>query len=163
MNGHTRFAPFLAAALPFSLGMFLLPGTGPAHPISETAKDGAYSVTLKVLPAEAFTGPKAEMVADNGASPVELKGMAHPNHHLVVFVTRNGKPVEHADVTIQYRPVSKRGGPWTEMPVVRMHVADKGPETTHYGNNVALKAGKYAAHVTVNEVGPVTFRFTLAS
>ena len=163
MNPEAHFGSLLSAALPFALAASLAQGAAPTHPISRTAKDGPYALTLKVLPAEAFTGTHAAMVADSGAAPVVLSGPEHPNRHLVVFVRRNGKPVEHAAVTIQYRPASATNGSWTDLPVARMHVTGKSLATTHYGNNVALTAGAYSARVTVNGVGPVTFRFTLSS
>jgi len=129
--------------------------------ISETATAGVYSITLKVLPAESFSAPKAAMVRDGGAEPNLLNGPAHPNHHLVAFVTKGGKPVEDARVQISYRRLAPGTGAWTELPVVRMHAAGQGLETTHYGNNVRLSPGSYEVRVTVDGSGPATIRFSL--
>jgi hypothetical protein len=150
----------LASLLTFALGVMLVP-IAQAKPISKTAKAGVYSVTLKVLPAESFTGPKAEMVRDGGAEPNRLNGPEHPDHHMVAFVKENGKPVEHATVDISYRNLSSRMSVWKVLPVVRMHVAGHGLATTHYGNNVRLGPGSYVARITVNGNGPATIRFTL--
>lgn len=69
---------------------------------------------------------------------------------MVVFIKENDKPVDDATVGIDYRQLSPKTGHWTKLPVVRMHVDGKGPETTHYGNNLKLAAGNYEARVTVN-------------
>lgn len=154
----TSFAPVIALAL----GMLLVPVVSHAQPISKTARAGTYSVTLKVLPAESFTGPKAAMTRDAGAMPNVLNGPEHPNHHLVTFIKKGGKPVENAIVQIRYRSGSWKMGKWMTLPVVRMHVTGKSLATTHYGNNVNLPAGKYEVRVIVNGQGPAYFRFSLA-
>ncbi len=122
---------------------------------------GPYSVTLKVLPAESFSGPHAEMVRDAGAKPNLLNGPEQPNHHMVAFVKREGKPVEKARVSIEYRQLSPKEGGWMRLPVVRMHVSGKGLATTHYGNNVRLEPGRYDVRVRVNRSRPVVFHFML--
>ncbi|MGC9159480.1 MAG: hypothetical protein ACP5FH_10860 [Terracidiphilus sp.] len=71
--------------------------------------------------------------------------------------------MENADVTIRYRQISPRKSAWTTFPVVRMHVAGKGLETTHYGNNLHLNPGGYVVRVTVDGGSPVVFRFFLVS
>jgi hypothetical protein len=43
-----------------------------------------------------------------------------------------------------------------------MHMTGKGLQTTHYGNNVNLKAATYEADVTVNGGKPAVFRFVLS-
>ena len=150
------------AALSFALGAFLVScAAHAAQPVSQTAMAGPYSVTLKVLPAESFAGPKAEMVWDGGAKPDRLNAKHAPNHHMVVFVKRQGKPVEHGKVRIHYRMASAKPGAWMTLPVARMHVAGKGAATTHYGNNVDLPPGSYEVEVRVNDAPPHTFRFTL--
>jgi len=148
-------------ALSLALASLILPRGAQAQKISETGMAGPYSVTLKVLPAEGFSGPHAEMAWDAGAKAEMLNGPAGPNHHLVAFVQESGKPVENAKVTIGYRQVSPKRGEWMSLPVARMHMAGKGPETTHYGNNVKLAPGDYEARVTVNGKGPASFKFSL--
>ena len=144
-----------------ALSVLLAPVAAQAKNISKTVKAGGYSITLKVLPAESFTGPHSEMTRDGGAEPNDLNGPEHPNHHLVAFVKENGKPVEDATVSISYREVAPEKGAWVSLPVVRMHVTGKGLETTHYGNNVKLVPGKYAVRVTVNDSQPAVFHFAL--
>lgn len=141
--------------------MLLMPLAAQAQTISKTARTGVYSITLKVLPAESFGGPHAEMAQDGGAEPNLINGPEHPNHHLVAFVKANGKPVERAKVSISYRQVSPKKDEWMSLPVARMHVAGKGLQTTHYGNNVKLAPGKYEARVVVNESKPAVFHFSL--
>lgn len=149
------------AALTIVLGGVLLPIVTRAQVVSKMAKAGSYSLTLKVLPAESFTGPKAEMVRDGGANPNKVNGPEHPNHHMVVFVKQNGKPVENATVDMNYRRLSPNPTNWKLLPVVRMHVKGHGLATTHYGNNVKLGRGKYAVQVGVNGAMPATFTFSL--
>jgi hypothetical protein len=151
----------IGGALAFVLGLVAVATAAPSRTVDEKGMAGAYSVDLKVLPAEAFTGPKAEMVRDSGAEPNRLMGPEHPNHHLVAFVKRNGKPVEDADVAISYRTASTSPGGWVGLPVVRMHVVGKGLDTTHYGNNVDLGAGAYEVRVSVDGEGPATFHVAL--
>jgi hypothetical protein len=150
-----------SAALLFALGVMLLPLAAQAKNVSKTAMAGAYTVNLKVLPAESFSGPHAEMVKDAGAKPDLLNSSAHPNHHLVAFLRKNGKPVEQATVAIRYRELSPKQGNWMSLPVVRMHVKGKGLATTHYGNNLRIAPGSYEVQVTVDGSGPATFHFTL--
>ena len=119
---------------------------------------GPYSVTLKVLPPESFEGPKAEMAWDGGAKPMPVGAPANPNHHLVAFIERSGKPVADAKVTIAFEQKGATSG-WQTLPVARMHVAGKGPSTTHFGNNVMLKPGSYEARVTANGNDSATFEF----
>lgn len=151
----------LPAALILALGVMLLPLAAQAQTISKTAMAGAYSVTLKVLPAESFSGPHAEMVRDAGAKPNLVGGPVRPNHHMVAFVKKSGKPVETANVSIRYRELSPKAGSWMSLPVVRMHVAGKSLATTHYGNNLNLGPGSYEVRVTVDGSGPATLHFTL--
>jgi hypothetical protein len=151
----------LVAGLVFACISLLPPNMAWAQNVSESGKAGKYSLTLKVLPAESFEGQDAEMTRDSGAMADMAGGNAAPNHHLVVFIKENDKPVESAKVTISYRQLSPEKGKWTSLPVARMHVTGKGTETTHFGNNVKLAPGSYEARVTVNGEGPATFHFSL--
>lgn len=99
------------AALAVTFTFLLLPFAAHAANISKTAMAGPYTVNLKVLPAEAFTGPNHAMIRDGGAKPEDINGPMHPNHHMVVFIKKAGKPVEHARVKIWYRmAMSKKMG-----------------------------------------------------
>jgi hypothetical protein len=129
--------------------------------VSETAMAGPYAITLKVLPAESFTGPESEMTWDAGAKAVLLASPVPPNHHLVAFVKRDGKPVEDASVVIRYREMRPAESAWATLPVARMHVTGKSLATTHYGNNVELTPGSYEAEVAVNGAKPAVFHFTI--
>ncbi len=149
------------ASFVFALGV-ILPACAQAQEVSKTETAGKYTITLKVLPAESFSGPKAEMVRDGGAKAVEVNGPEQPNHHLVAFLKANDKPVEKAKVEISYRESSSSPMKWTKLPVVRMHEAGKGLDTTHFGNNVKLAAGSYEVQVTVNGTASVTFQVTVS-
>lgn len=149
----------LVASMALVPALFLTPRTAHAQAVSQTSMAGPYSVTLKVLPPEAFHGYKAPMARDAGAKAVAVNGPKDPNHHMVAFVKKDGKPVEDATVHIRYRKAS--ASDWTSLPVARMHVADKGEKTTHYGNNVALAPGEYRVRVTVDGSQPAAFDFTL--
>jgi len=95
------------------------------------------------------------MVVKGGAPPVQPDAPSHPNHHLVVHVydKASGKAATNATVAIGYTPLEKDGhaaGPAVPVPVVVMEAMGKGPESTHYGNNVTLPPGAYRVDVTVN-------------
>jgi hypothetical protein len=79
--------PLSLIALALAFGALLLPLVTYAENVSQTAKAGAYTVTLKVLAAESFMGPHAEMMRDSGAQADPVNGPGRPNHHLVVFLT----------------------------------------------------------------------------
>ncbi len=136
---------------------------GGPKPVTRKAQAGPYQVTLKVLPAEAFEGPHAEMAWDGGAKAMTLTSAARPNRHLVVFVTRAGKPVTDGKVRIRYRMTGMRQSRWMTLPVAKMHVAGKSAATTHYGNNVHLRHGWYQAVVTVNGHRTQVMRFAVSA
>ncbi len=154
-----KFSRFTTLAL--TIGILLLSNIAKAQNISQTKKSGSESVTIKVLPAEKFTGSDAMMTWDGGAKPEHLKSKYKPNHHLVVFIKRDGKAVENATVDIRYKKISSKKSMWKVLPVARMHIAGKSLKTTHYGNNVRLSPGKYEARVTVDKKAPVIFHFNL--
>lgn len=151
-----------AASLAFIAGASMAASPAWAEHIKETATAGAYKVTLMVLPAESFSGPDAKMVRDGGADPNMIGGPTPPDHHLVVFVSKNGHRVKDANVSIDYREVSPSKSDWQTLKVARMHVAGKSLKTTHYGNNLALGPGRYKAAVSVNGSDKATFRFRLS-
>jgi len=151
----------LFSIIAFTCGaLLLIPTASRAQNVNEVARSGPYTINLKVLPAESFHGMHAEMMHDGGAMAMAANGPEHPNHHLVVFVKKDGKAVENAKVTIAYRQSAWKQ--WKQLPVARMHVAGKGPGTTHYGNNVNLGPGKYEIRVKVNSARFATFRITLS-
>ena len=150
----------------FLMGLLLVgSGTltaGTDH-IEKTATTGGLRLELHVLPAEPFyTAAQVEadpalegMLTVGGAEPLGLDAKPRPNHHLIVHVfdAKTGKPLSDAKVTMKYRPLDAAGKPqghWETVPVVVMQVIGKGPETTHYGNNVVLPDGHWAVTVTAN-------------
>lgn len=118
-----------------------------------------YTIALKVLPAESFvsvadankSANAGEMVNGGDADIVAKDGPKAPNHHIVVFIKKDGKPVEDADVTIAYKNKNGSSSKMTSEPVSRMWVAGKGKKTMHYGNNVKLDPGEYRVQVVVND------------
>ena len=70
-----------------------------------------------------------------------------------VFNKQGGKAETAASVTMRFEPVDSKGksaGAAQEVPVVIMQAIGKGPQSTHYGNNVTMPAGRYRVTVTVN-------------
>ncbi|MGH9685942.1 MAG: hypothetical protein ACRD5K_02490 [Candidatus Acidiferrales bacterium] len=162
MKKQTSVLPrlrFLLAVLTATIALIFVPIASRAQNVNEVARSGAYTINLKLLPAESFEGPHPAMVHDGGAMPVLVNGPEHPDHHLVVFIKKNGEPVENAHVAITFK--QSQWAHWKNLPVARMHAAGKGSGTTHYGNNVNLVPGKYEVRVTVNAARPATFRITI--
>lgn len=130
---------------------------------SMTRQSGPYTLNLNLLPAEPFVAPSkandpahaGAMVTGSGAPPVRRNGPAHPNYHLVVFISKKGQPVEQAKVSMRYR--RQNGKHWHTLPVTQMWVAGKGRGTMHFGNNVHLAPGQYQVQVSVNDRPQVTF------
>jgi len=157
----------MGKTLPYALSIAIIvlgasiASAGTGKDVTETAMGGPYSITLKVLPAESFSGPDAAMTWDSGAKAVLLDSPLHPNHHMVVFVKRDGKPVEDANVVIRYRETNPKESSWMTLPVARMHMTGKSMATTHYGNNAEFAPGNYVADVTVDGGKAVVFHFTL--
>ena len=127
-----------------AFGGLLMAGAIQAQTVSLTSVAGAYTVNVKVLPAESFRGPGAAMARDGGAQPKFLNGSAHPNHHLVAFVSKSRQPVEDAAVKIRYRRLSPKPGAWITVPVVRMHVSGKGAATTHVARHFSLGRSRWS-------------------
>ena len=133
--------------------------------IQMTQPAGPYRIELNLLLAEPFVSAAAAasgavtegMVALGGAAPVPPSAA---NHHLVahVFDRLSGHALTHADVRIRYR----HGGSSLAfaVPIVRMEAVGKGPQSTHYGNNVRLRPGDYYITVTANGHS-ATFHLTL--
>jgi hypothetical protein len=158
MKTTRHLATSCAAVLALVLGALLASASAHAQPIVQTASAGPYSVTLRVLPAESFSGPGAAMVRDGGAMPNHIDGPLHPNRHIVAFIKKDGHPVEHAHVVIAWR---SGAGPWHPVSVVRMHVVGHSLATTHFGNNERLAPGHYTVRVTVDGSRPAIFHVVL--
>ncbi len=157
MLRHERSAPALVAdmTMPMSTG-------------GQTTKDaGRFRVVLAVMPAEPFL-TKAQagrgasgMLAVGGASPVDPTAPSHPNHHLVIHVydRTDGRVLRGGHVTMSFTRMdqgSMSGAP-VIVPVVEMEAAGKGPQSTHYGNNVFMRAGAYRVAVSINGTAHTVF------
>jgi hypothetical protein len=125
----------------------------------QTQAAGPYKIMLVMLPAEPYmtpaeyekTHPAQGMVVVGGATPIQPGSPSHPNHHLVAHVYRlDGSAVQGATVTMTVTPTGSgaEGAPLS-VPIVEMQAAGKGPQSTHYGNNVTLAPGRYAVTVAV--------------
>jgi len=120
-------------------------------------------VELHVLPAEPFftaeevkaKQAKEGMLIMGGAKPVPPDASPRPNHHLVVHVygAKTVKALTNAKVIMSFRTLDANGKPaGTEVavPVVIMQAIGKGPQSTHYGNNVVMPAGMYSVMVSAD-------------
>lgn len=147
---HERSSPVVIA----DAMTMAMPGMGmKAHDV------GPFRVELAVLPAEPWL-TKAEiargasgMIAVGGARPVYVNGPSHPNHHLVVHVydRATGRALRGGHVTMRFTRFDRgpSSGAPTSVPVVEMQAAGKGPQSTHYGNNVVMRAGTYRVVVSI--------------
>jgi hypothetical protein len=127
---------------------------------SEAHDVGRFRVELAVLPAEPFlrkadTGRAASgMIAVGGAPPVAPNAPSHPNHHLIVHIydRATGRALRGGHVAMRFTRLDRgsRGGVTRSVPVVEMQAAGKGPQSTHYGNNVFMRAGLYRIVVSID-------------
>jgi hypothetical protein len=152
----TSLTPMLALTL---LAVFSMPAfaMNMSNAVTMTKVSGPYRIELQLLPAEPFftkaqyekEHPKDGMLVVGGATPLAPDAPSHPNHHLIVHVfdKATGKAVTTATVTITYASAS---GPARDLPIVEMQAIGKGPQSTHYGNNVYLTDGTYTVTVTAN-------------
>jgi hypothetical protein len=131
--------------------------------IKKTETVDGLRVELNVLPAEPFfTASEVEaghvtkgMLIMGGAKPLALKAQPRPNHHMVVHVfdAKSGRALTDAYVRMEYQSLNDQGKPVgraEEVPVVVMEEIGKGPQSTHYGNNVVIHSGRYVVTVDVN-------------
>jgi len=151
---------FLGAVLVVIVG---ITASAAAADMMKTVTMNGLRVELHVLPAEPFfTAKEVEanqvkegMLIMGGAKPVALNAASQPNHHLVahVFDVKTGKAITKAKVRINYQELDSKGKPHgavVHVPVVIMQAIGKGPESTHYGNNVMMPDGTYVITVIVN-------------
>ncbi len=125
--------------------------------VTMTKVTGPYRIELQLLPAEPFytqaqyekEHPKDGMLVVGGATPLAPNASSHPNHHLIVHVydKASDKAITGATVTISY---AQGSGPAHSLPIVEMQAIGKGPQSTHYGNNLTLPDGTYTITVTAN-------------
>lgn len=142
---------------------FVFHSVAPATEVIKSKTVGDLRIELHVLPAEPFftAGEAAAkhvtqgMLIVGGAAPVAPDSQPRPNHHLVVHVYKgkSGKAITNAAVTLDYQAIDKAGKPEgavSVVPVVIMEAVGKGPQSTHYGNNVLMAPGPYSVTATVN-------------
>lgn len=155
MNSR-RFIPAIALAIAAAIASSATAmDMGKGVTMTKTA--GPYRIELQLLPAEPFftqaryqnEHPRDGMLVVGGATPVPPDAPSHPNHHLIVHVFDNtsGKAITGATVTISY---AQGSGPAHSLPIVEMQAIGKGPQSTHYGNNLNLPDGTYTVTVTAN-------------
>ncbi|HVO67693.1 MAG TPA: hypothetical protein VMT12_14550 [Syntrophales bacterium] len=134
-----------------------------AGDMMKTASMDGLRVELHVLPAEPFftadevavSHVKEGMLIVGGAKPIATDAASHPNRHLVVhiFDAKTGKAITNATVSMNFQLLDDKGKPngaVVDVPVVVMQAFGQGPQSTHYGNNVAMPNGNYSIAVTVN-------------
>ena len=134
-----------------------------AGDMMKTATMDGLRVELHVLPAEPFftadevaaSHAKEGMLIMGGAKPIAPGAASHPNHHLVVhiFDATTGKAITNAKVSMNFQLLDDPGKPKdavVDVPVVVMQAIGKGPQSTHYGNNVVMPNGTYSIAVSVN-------------
>ena len=125
-------------------------------------KDGL-KIELQVLAAEPFftaeeakaANVKEGMLIMGGAKPMPPDAMPRPDHHLIVHVydAKTKKAITDSNVSMHYQKLDKHGKPTgeaIEVPIVVMQAIGKGPQSTHYGNNVMMPAGAYVVTVIAN-------------
>jgi hypothetical protein len=128
---------------------------------------GPFRVALAVLPAEPFL-TKAEighaasgMIAVGGAAPVFPSAPSHPNHHLIVHIydRATGRALRGGHVAMRFTRLDRgpTAGVTMSVPVVEMQAAGKGPQSTHYGNNVFMGAGMYRVVVSIDGSARTSF------
>lgn len=151
----------IGCLLGLALCLLLVPSMTRAESISQTKTVGNCTVTLRVLPPESYRGPHSAMISSGGAAPYYLDSHIKPTHHMVVFLSKDGKPIENAHVMIRYRLASETGNHgWHWLAVNRMYARGAGIASTHYGNNLVLAPGKYEVCVKSNGK-MVTFHITV--
>jgi hypothetical protein len=150
-------------ALGVPLFVMLVATPGLAKNIDQSKTAGPYRVELQILPPEPFYSAKqvaagaskSGMLILGGAEPIEPDAPSHPDHHLIVHVFQKttGKAITNAKVSLAVQPLDSKGQPTgrvQKVPVVRMQMIGKGPETTHYGNNITLPPGDYRVEAIAN-------------
>jgi hypothetical protein len=143
--------------------IFVCPVTARAGGMMKTASMDGLRVELHVLPAEPFftadevaaSHAKEGMLIMGGAKPVAPGAASNPNHHLVVhiFNAKTGKAITNAKISMSFQLLDDTGKPKgavVDVPVVVMQAVGKGPQSTHYGNNVVMPNGTYCIAVSVN-------------
>jgi hypothetical protein len=156
----TRSNLLLTVAL---IVMIICEGSVTADDMMKTANIDGLRVELHILAAEpfftadeiAFSHVKEGMLIIGGAKPIATDAASHPNHHLVVHVfdAKTGKAITDALVSMNIQLLDDKGRPngaVVDVPVVVMQAIGKGPQSTHYGNNVVMPNGSYSIAVTVN-------------
>ena len=140
--------------------------------VTETMMAGPYRLTLKIGPLEQMytmtqvkkTHPISGEIMVSGAMTMSGMGMngAMPNHHLELHVYdgKSGKTMTKAMVTLTVRDAM--GKLQEKVPIATMYGIKEGMSDFHFGNNVALKAGKYQVVAQVNKT-TAAFKVTVGT
>jgi hypothetical protein len=167
------FAGFAAAALLTASGLAVqsaYAAMGSGSVVTESMNAGPYSLTLRIGPLEQMytqaqvkkSHPKSGEVMLRGTMVMGGMGMggSMPNHHLElhVYMRSTHAVVTNAMVAITIETPS--GKVITRVPIAVMRGVDMGASDIHYGNNVALKDGKYKVAVQVEHTN-ATFMVTI--
>lgn len=148
---QSLFRQPIGCLLGLTVCLLLVPSMARAESVSQTKIVDGCTVTLRVLPPESYDGPHSAMISAGGAAPYALDSAIKPTHHMVVFLSKDGKPIEQAHVQIGYRLESESGhSSWHWMQVNRMYARGAGAASMHFGNNLVLAAGKYEVMVKAN-------------
>ncbi|HVA91836.1 MAG TPA: hypothetical protein VNL71_18575, partial [Chloroflexota bacterium] len=160
---------FIAALSIFLAGSLSLLGAGPARAamnvVTAKANAGLYALTLNIGPTEHMYTMQQVKSKHVKAGEVMVSGVMvmggsggmggmsgpMPNHHLEVHVLQRstGKTITKAMVSITI--LTSAGKLVERLPIAVMYGIAAGPKDTHFGNNVALKNGKYKIVVQVNQ------------
>jgi hypothetical protein len=140
--------------------------------VTETMMAGPYKLTLSIGPTEPMyiraqvnkSHPKSGEVMVSGSMTMSGRGMhgAKLNHHLELHVYdgMSGTTVTKAMVTITIRDA--RGKLLERVPIATIYGIKEGMADFHFGNNVALMAGKYQVVTQVNKT-TATFKVTIGA
>jgi len=142
--------------------LFICSHAGAAEVMKKITKDDL-KIELHVMKAEPFytkedvaaKNIKSGMLIMGGAKPLGLEDTPRPTHHLIihVFDAKSGKAITNADVSMSFQSLNAKGKPsgsMVDVPVVIMEAVGRGPQSTHYGNNVSMADGPYRVFLTVN-------------
>jgi hypothetical protein len=157
------------------LALPLLAGAHAGHAaasttVSETVMAGPYKLTLDIGPLEVmYTAaqikklhPKSGEIMISGTMVMGMGMGPMPNHHLElhVFSRQTGAVVTKAMVAITI--YTAKGKLVEKVPIAVMRGIKSGASDTHFGNNVALKDGKYMVKAQVEHT-TATFMVTVGA
>jgi hypothetical protein len=127
--------------------------------VTESLHAGPYMLTLRVGPLEQMYTPAEVKKKHPKSGEVMLRGTmvmggmgmngAMPNHHLEVHVYNRATTAVVANAMVAITVETPAGKVLVHLPIAVMRGVTSGPSDIHYGNNIALKDGKYKVGVQV--------------